>query len=162
MKTIRARAGREEAARHSHRRLTAHRTGRSPSNAVATKRVVPPFIHSHLLPIYATVSLYCIIVIWCFQGLSEHPSTSQHYPRLNPVSTHLSPDSPYLLLRNIPAVRLSKLSPQATHSHTAMGASLSRLWSLIWTKKEIRILILGLVGGMALPRTRLRVICHGS
>ncbi|KAK5806553.1 hypothetical protein VI817_000811 [Penicillium citrinum] len=92
----------------------------------------------------STVSLYCFIVIWCFQGLSEHPSTSQHYPRLNPVSTHLSPDSPYLLLRNIPAVRLSKLSPQATHSHTAMGASLSRLWSLIWTKKEIRILILGL------------------
>lgn len=26
-----------------------------------------------------------------------------------------------------------------------MGGSLSRLWSLIWTKKEIRILILGLV-----------------
>lgn len=26
-----------------------------------------------------------------------------------------------------------------------MGGSLSRLWSLVWTKKEIRILILGLV-----------------
>lgn len=26
-----------------------------------------------------------------------------------------------------------------------MGGSLSRLWSFFWTKKEIRILILGLV-----------------
>lgn len=31
------------------------------------------------------------------------------------------------------------------HTDTTMGGSLSRLWSLIWTKKEIRILILGLV-----------------
>jgi hypothetical protein len=30
-----------------------------------------------------------------------------------------------------------------------MGGSLSRLMSLIWTKKEIRILILGLVRGPA-------------
>lgn len=36
-----------------------------------------------------------------------------------------------------------------------MGGSLSRIWSLLWSKKEIRILILGLVRGVPLrPATR--------
>ncbi|KAJ5408120.1 ADP-ribosylation factor-like protein 1 [Penicillium cosmopolitanum] len=38
-----------------------------------------------------------------------------------------------------------------------MGASLSRLWSLVWAKKEIRILILGLAKGIILTSNPLRV-----
>jgi hypothetical protein len=33
-----------------------------------------------------------------------------------------------------------------------MGGSLSRMWSLLWSKKEIRILILGLVCGVIFPK----------
>lgn len=35
-----------------------------------------------------------------------------------------------------------------------MGGSLSRIWSLLWSKKEIRILILGLVRCVSLRPTR--------
>jgi hypothetical protein len=39
-----------------------------------------------------------------------------------------------------------------------MGGSLSRLWSFFWTKKEIRILILGLV--RVLRALMLRAACN--
>lgn len=38
-----------------------------------------------------------------------------------------------------------KRPPSPPSKQHIMGASLSRLWSFLWTKKEIRILILGLV-----------------
>lgn len=51
-------------------------------------------------------------------------------------------------------------SGQHTHCliiHT-MGGSLSRIWSLLWSKKEIRILILGLVRYISLRPTRGKLV----
>lgn len=58
-----------------------------------------------------------------------------------------------ILRRHPPGSCDQRPNPTSTYtSHTTMGASLSRLWSLVWSKKEIRILILGLVCVHAIRR----------
>lgn len=47
--------------------------------------------------------------------------------------------------RNIVIVSFRRPLPFFFVPSTIMGGSLSRLWSFFWSKKEIRILILGLV-----------------
>lgn len=72
-----------------------------------------------------------------------------------PSSWQFKPPSESLRFRNVSPVKdlvlqhttfLPLLSLIPSHTNTfRMGASLSRLWNLLWSKKEIRILILGLV-----------------
>ena len=117
------RPGKAEVRTRSRSRLTAR-----PSNAVATK---PSFHSPSPTPSY---SLLYHSPLDCCRGYPLPAALPRSLPLRHPPLTRRHGDlqSPYLYTTT-----------------TIMGGSLSRLWSLIWTKKEIRILILGLV------RTRL-------